>query len=618
MINKMYALHPHIPAEIISKFENAYGLKVEPIEDVKVITLCFKSQDDGFRLTGSCLRDYDSERNLTDTFFRNAPGMKVSEFPSLYVSEVDMKEDGVYSMDSKSYRKILRILGNNVEINPNLQGLLELFTTDAESIFKEVDKRLNNQKKTPFILCLEIDGLSIGRSPFYESVRAKAAEDYYKDFYTLDKKTVEGSDLVCSLCFEHKEKLWGYVSIYNFYTSKTELAPIAGGLNKELAHNNFPVCPGCAKKLKQVKPVIDQYFSFKFCGFDYFLVPEHVGGSSEEEAMDKVINIMFNRCVPRPGHLSDMRLGSFTLADKHQLLNAADEVFYHLTTTNNSVAYTMIFYTQSQSQFQLLSSVDDIFPSQFKEIFAAKEGAEDHAVFKDLPGKKGEEIYDLLFRFDLLREFLPVASRIEGDFSKSFLETTRSIFRQEPISYSFLLQRIVAVIRRRFTNDENYGLSARKAFLILKFLHNLGCIKPNKHKTQKEVSVNAHYEEFFTEHQDFFDTNAKKSVFMTGVMTQHLLDIQYVDRDAAPFRTRLNGLKLNPALMNRIFTEAREKLEQYGKNYYRELQSDIAQLMITGGLEDLSNDEISYFFTLGMTLNKQFKNKDQEETEKKE
>lgn len=39
MINKMYALHPHIPAEIISKFENAYGLKVEPIEDVKVITL---------------------------------------------------------------------------------------------------------------------------------------------------------------------------------------------------------------------------------------------------------------------------------------------------------------------------------------------------------------------------------------------------------------------------------------------------------------------------------------------------------------------------------------------------------------------------------------------------
>jgi CRISPR-associated protein Csh1 len=77
-------------------------------------------------------------------------------------------------------------------------------------------------------------------------------------------------------------------------------------------------------------------------------------------------------------------------------------------------------------------------------------------------------------------------------------------------------------------------------------------------------------------------------------------------------------MKLNPALVNRIFTEAIEKLEQYDKNFYRELQSDIAKLMITGGLEDLSNDEISYFFTLGMTLNKQFKTKKPEETENKE
>jgi CRISPR-associated protein Csh1 len=454
---------------------------------------------------------------------------------------------------------------------------------------------------------------------------------------------------VCSLCFERKEKLWGYVSIYNFYAAKTEFAPIAGGFRKELAYKNFPVCPDCAGKLKQLKPVIDQYFKFEFCGFDYFLIPEYVGGPSEKETMDLIVEIMVSQHSAQPGELLDTRLGSFTLGKRKTIVESDEkEVFDYLAETKNTAAYTMLFYAKNQEQFQLLSSVENIFPSQFKAIFAAKERAESHAIFKDMPGKKGEENYDLTFRFDLLKEFLPPKSEKKRDTAKSqkgdkgasdskdsinvsvgvypkaFLETTRSIFKQEPLSYSFLLRRIITFIRRIFTNeketDRGYPtkMTTLKAFLILKFLYYLGCIKPEKHKVQKEVKVDARYEEFFTEHQDFFDTNAKKSVFMTGVLARHLLDIQSLNRGATPFRKRLNGLKLNPALINRIFTEAIEKLEQYDQNYYRELQSDIAQLMITGGLEELSNDEISYLFTLGMSLNKQFKTKKPEETENKE
>lgn len=86
-----------------------------------------------------------------------------------------------------------------------------------------------------------------------------------------------------------------------------------------------------------------------------------------------------------------------------------------------------------------------------------------------------------------------------------------------------------------------------------------------------------------------------------------LINIQLSDKSAAPFRKRLNNMKLNQNLVYRIFTEAKEKLEQYGKNYYRELEVDIAELMVKGGMEKLSNDEISFLFTLGMTLHKKFK-----------
>ena len=115
------------------------------------------------------------------------------------------------------------------------------------------------------------------------------------------------------------------------------------------------------------------------------------------------------------------------------------------------------------------------------------------------------------------------------------------------------------------------------------------------------------YADFFEEHRDFFDSTAKQYVFMTGVLTQYLINIQMYDKDSAPFRKRLNSLKLDKDLVHRIFTEAREKLIQYDKNYYQELEQDIADLMIKGGIENHSNDEISFIFTLGMTLNQKFK-----------
>ena len=121
---------------------------------------------------------------------------------------------------------------------------------------------------------------------------------------------------------------------------------------------------------------------------------------------------------------------------------------------------------------------------------------------------------------------------------------------------------------------------------------------------------------FFDEHKDFFNSSAKKSIFMLGVLTQFLLNIQYVDKKGAtPFRNRLNGLKLNKEIIQRIFTEVIEKLEEYDKNYYKELEREIAGLLVQGGLEKLSNDEISFFFTLGMALNQEFKDHDEDKQE---
>jgi CRISPR-associated protein Csh1 len=92
-----------------------------------------------------------------------------------------------------------------------------------------------------------------------------------------------------------------------------------------------------------------------------------------------------------------------------------------------------------------------------------------------------------------------------------------------------------------------------------------------------------------------------------GVLTQKLLNVQYQERNSTPFRKQLNSLKLSPAYIRKLFPQIIEKFEQYGKNYYRKLETTISELLLTSKMEELSNDEVSFYFTTGMTLENKFR-----------
>jgi CRISPR-associated protein Csh1 len=443
----------------------------------------------------------------------------------------------------------------------------------------------------------------------FQAIRVQAAEDYFKEFYSLGEKKIVGKDMICSMCRQKHEELWGYVSIYNFLHLKNELAPIAGGMNKE-SSLELSVSRECASKLKSLKPIVDKYFSFKLCGLDYLLIPEVVGTNKPSSVMDMIVDLMVKQYSESPDamlHL-ESRLGELKLGKRKKLIDSqSKEVFDYLSETGNYAAYTMLFYQRNNAEFKILSTIEDVFPSQFQAIFSAKERAESHEIFKELPGSDSRTTYDMEFRIDLIREFIPINHKIEGDFTKSFLEVTRNIFLQKPLSCDFMMSRFITIIRHKFVNDENFELSARKAYLVILFLTELGILDSSQSKDIMEVTMTGKYAEFFEEHKSFFNSYSKQYVFLTGVLTQYLLNIQKANTGATPFRKRLNGMKLDKALVNRILTEAIEKLKQYDKNYYQALEADIAELMIQAAEEKLTNDETSYVFTLGMTLSKRFK-----------
>jgi CRISPR-associated protein Csh1 len=479
---------------------------------------------------------------------------------------------------------------------------MDFFENSHESVLEKITEVTKDNPKELYIFTLKINNKFIGKSELFDIVRETASEEIYSSYYTQDKKVIEGLNSTCSICRQQNKTVWGYVSTYNFYTSKTEFAPIAGGFKKEKAHLNYPVCPECAQKLESFKPVIEKYFRFKFCGLDYFLIPEFIIQDKSNDSLQNVLTVFTELDNENSTRLGKLSLGK----DKPILEGAKNEVFNYLASAKNSANYTMLFFVENNAEFKVLMTVENVFPSQFNEILNAKTSADSHSVFHNLRGVIKDTEANLEFKFELLKEFFPINSKIYGDFTKSFLEIVRAVFIQKKLSYPFILDRIMKVVRTRFVRDEYWEISVRKSLLTMEFLLELGIIEIKKGNF-KEVELNSKYESFFDEHCDVFTSNATKAVFLIGVLCQFLLNIQQNDRHAQPFRKKLNSLKMSPVLIRKIYPEIIEKLEQYGKNYYRELEGDISNLLVKEKLEILTNDEISFYFVMGMTLSKDFK-----------
>jgi len=119
---------------------------------------------------------------------------------------------------------------------------------------------------------------------------------------------------------------------------------------------------------------------------------------------------------------------------------------------------------------------------------------------------------------------------------------------------------------------------------------------------------------FFESNEAFFGSDAKKAAFLEGILAQKLLNIQFTEKRATPFRDKLHGLRMNEPLIKRLLPEIQNKLEEYKKNYYRELEGIITRYFILSGESwKENNDDLSFYFVLGMNSHKLFKDAREEE-----
>jgi CRISPR-associated protein Csh1 len=517
----------------------------------------------------------------------------------------------------KKYNKL-----NNEEDSNFLVKIGDCLRDKANEILKDLEEKYNKESN---IITLKINGKYVGDYTVFRSILLNGAKEsfYFTKSFSGDNQYSRSHNQICSVC-NQKREVYGFVNTYKFYTVDKP-GFVSGGFQQRYAWKNYPVCLNCALILEEGRKYIGKSLNFNFYGFKYLLIPKFIKGISAE-LKKKVFRIIEDQKDPK-----------FTKKEIARLTSDESEILQLMSEQGNYLNMNFLFYDAPKgydgSVFNILLYIEDVLPSRLKRLFDLKKEIDNIGIFKRCMapvfenGKRiGEE--PLGFNFGVLRTFLSKISDNQT-YNKYFLDIVNKIFSGRPISYHFIMSFIVKKIREDFINGYPTNISTLKGFMLLNYLNRLELLENFKEvkmvdeSTFNTINISDEIKEktdaFFAEFADFFNGSAKKGVFLEGVLTQYLLNIQYQERGATPFRVKLKGLNLDERQIKKLLPEIQNKLEEYGKNYYRELEKIISRYLVSAGNNwKMTNDEISYYFVLGMNLADLFKSENKETKEDKE
>ncbi len=602
-----------------------------------ILGIRVNKNEKGFEYAGIELEEY-SKSKIKQYLYKQDASRGTDFTPTGRVTEIDKTFKNKILLWFTNITKENQIVFIDDEIE-FLKGLNDCLKSNPDAILSDLKIKYNNlDKKDRSIITLLIyspDKQYIGDFPVFRRIlRENTSNGYYQKYGKESKST----NRVCSVCRKKSEEVFGFVGTYEFYTVDKP-GFVSGGFNQSLAWKNYPVCLNCALTLEEGKKYILENSKFRFYGFDYYVIPKLLN----QNKRDDIFRI-----------LEDFKEKDPKFEKKYiRLLDAnEEEILSKLAEQENFFNNNILIYQKDNSAFRILLYIEDILPSRLRRLFQAKEKVDKKSIFSEYIFKDGKSME---FNFGNIFSFFPNPKgkgkiepdlssidntvqaakypskgkgNIEQDLGTYFLEITNKIFTNKKIDYSFLMWGIIKKIRREFQDETKpTKYLTLKGFQLLIYLNELELLdnfNGGKNMNEKNITnllqgTNLQLEEkvntLFKEFPDFFNKDSKKAIFLEGVLTQYLLNIQYNDRKATPFRVKLQGLKLDEKHVKKLLPEIQNKLEEYGKNYYKGLEFLIGKYMVQSGEGwKMSNDEISFYFVLGMNLSNLFKSTTEETT----
>jgi CRISPR-associated protein Csh1 len=417
----------------------------------------------------------------------------------------------------------------------------------------------------------------------------------FTDFYSKYGIESKANNKYCFFCHKIKDEIWGYASPFSFYTVDKE-SFVSGGFNQKYAWRNYPVCPDCAIKLKTGEKYVSNNLRFNFAEYKYLLIPQLL--FFDKNQMKELLK-----------RLQSYSTFSLSNQDSTRIDRIEEYIVRKLSEENNLVNFNFMFYEINNSAFNIILLIQEIPPSRLKTLIEKRDEVDEK--FKEffIPIKNKNEEIDFNFHFGFIVEFFN-GGKEDIDFKNDCLQILRNIFYLKPVSFDLLLDRFMAKIRKCFVNNDEFNLELfiLKSLKILLYLEETNILDRRRYVMNGEKPLDDFLSRF-----PILDEATKRALFLEGILALKLLNIQFRDKNAKPFYSRLNGLKIDEKVARRLLPEMINKLEEYDKNYYKELEEAISYYFTQSDFSKFTVDEMSYYFALGLSLGKHYKKEDKEE-----
>jgi len=430
-------------------------------------------------------------------------------------------------------------------------------------------------------------------SPIKETLESQG-KYAFPDFYKKNNVESKATNKFCFYCHKNQYEIWGYASPYTFYTVDKE-SFVSGGFNQQLAWKNYPVCPDCAIKLKTGKKYVSENLTFRFAGYNYLLIPQLL--FFDETQIKELLK-----------RLKDYSNFSLSNQNSTKIDRIEEYIMRKLGEEKNPVNFNFLFYKINNSAFNILLLIQEVPPSRLKMLIEKRDEVDEkYKFFFPVIKTKKEEI-DFNFHFGFVMDLFK-GGKEDIDFENNGLQILRNIFHLRPVSFDLLLDRFMAKIRKSFVNNEEFDLELfiLKSFKILLYFEEIQILDRRRYKMEGEKPLDDFLSRF-----PILDEATKRALFLEGILALKLLNIQFRDKNAKPFYSRLNGLKIDEKVAKRLLPEMINKLEEYDKNYYKELEEAISYYFTQSDFSKFTVDEMSYYFALGLSLGKHYTKEDKE------
>jgi len=461
-----------------------------------------------------------------------------------------------------------------------------------------------------YVVTLKIDGKWLGEiNEFKKHFYNKSYKKYY---HQSSKGKSAGENQVCALTGK-TGRVFGFVNTLGFAIDSQ--AFIRNGFDTSSGYKMFPVSEDAIPILEGARAILENKLAARFYdNIKYAILPHFVFQPDRDNA-----TFIAENFLEKAAYNADSKKD----AGSEGFINDTEAILQKIIESGelnrHDIYYSILFFEQQQAQFKIHLELNDVLPSRISKVLDSKKMAENrYKLLTSYTTKNGDKKSQHITLYRLKGYF----STGENNTQPAYYKLVNSIFTGQPYDDSKLLKLVLnswkTSFKKNYHEKENYfNFLVKNSLGNLYFLHLLGIFKKdNAMNGETTVPEKLDAFHFIETHPAYFEKEYLKGAFIFGCLAARLL----YNQPGNAFMKDLHGLNVDRDLINKKFPKLISKLRQYGSEF-PDLEA-AAMKFFAEPNEGVSKDDISFAFTMGLVLQKDFdrinkanKNQNSEENE---